>query len=137
MSSLRIDGASRTAINSDGKVGFLYQQVTGTGANQRWVTHLGRTTDGINWNDLVLATVPADTPKKIFDPYIGDYSHLQAVGQDFYGIFSASNIPDHANFPNGVVYQRNTNFDTHILLDVDGTTRVAVSIDPFFFKVTP
>jgi hypothetical protein len=25
---------------------------------------------------------------------------------------------------------------THTLLDLDGTTPVAVSIDPFFFKVT-
>jgi hypothetical protein len=124
------------AIDAGGRIGFLYQQVTGTGAGQRWVTHLRRSTDGINWNDLILATVPATTPLKQFDPYIGDYDHLLAVGQTFFGIFSANNKPDMANFPNGVKYQRNANFTTRTLLNVSGTAPVAVSIDPFFFKVT-
>ncbi len=124
------------AINALGKVAFLYQQVTGTGANQRWVTHLQRTLDGVNWNDLVLATVPANTPASQFPPYLGDYLHLQAVGNDFYGIFCANNTPDLANFPNGVRYQRNANFTTHTLLALDGVTSVQISIDPFFFKVT-
>jgi len=124
------------AIDAGGRIGFLYQQVTGTGAGQRWVTHLRRSTDGINWNDLILATVPATTPVKTFDPYIGDYDHLVAVGQTFFGIFSANNTPDMANFPNGVRYQRNANFATRTLLNVSGTTPVARSIDPFFFKVT-
>lgn len=124
------------AINAAGNIGFLYQQVVGTGAGQRWVTHLRRSTDGINWNDLILATVPATTPVKTFDPYIGDYDHLVAVGQSFFGIFSANNTPDMANFPNGVKYQRNANFTTRTLLNVSGTGPVAISIDPFFFKVT-
>jgi hypothetical protein len=58
------------------------------------------------------------------------------VGQTFFGIFSANNKPDMANFPNGVKYQRNANFTTRTLLNVSGTAPVAVSIDPFFFKVT-
>lgn len=120
------------AINGIGKVALLYQQVVGT----RWVTHMRRTLNGINWDDLVLASVLADTPAKQFDPYLGDYIHLQAVGNDFYGIFCANNTPDPANFPNGVRYQRNANFTTHTLLAFDGTTPVPVSIDPFFFKVT-
>jgi len=124
------------AITTAGTVGLLYQQLSGTGAAQRWVTRLRRTTDGVNWSDLVLATVPAMTPPKLFDPYIGDYDHLVAVGQDFYGIFSAGNVPDHANFPNGVTYLRNANFTTHQLLKTDNTTPVVPSIDPFFFKVT-
>jgi len=124
------------AIDSGGRIGFLYQQVTGTGAAQRWVTHLRRSIDGINWNDLILATVPATTPSKQFDPYLGDYDHLVAVGQTFFGIFSTNNKPDMANFPNGVKYQRNANFTTRTLLSVNGTTSVPVSIDPFFFKVS-
>lgn len=124
------------AINAVGKVGLLYQQVTGAGANQRWVTHLQRTMDGVNWNDLVLANVPASAPAKQFDPYLGDYIHLQAVGNVFYGIFCANNTPDHANFPNGVRYQRNADFNSHTLFALDGTTPVLPSIDPFFFKVT-
>jgi hypothetical protein len=105
------------------------------GANQRWVTHLRRSADGVNWDDLVLSTAPASVPAKTFDPYLGDYDHLVAVGSDFYGIFSANNTPDQANFPNGVVYQRNVDFATRRLLALDGTTSVAPSIDPFFFKV--
>jgi hypothetical protein len=123
------------AINSAGVIGLLYQQVTGTGASQRWVTHLQRSPNGVLWSDLVLATVPATTPVKTFDPYIGDYAHLVAVGQRFYGIFSANNTPNLANFPNGVKYQRNANFTTHTLLNVNNSSPVAVSIDPFFVTV--
>jgi hypothetical protein len=98
------------------------------------VTHFRRTSNGVNWDDIVLSTAPASVPAKTFDPYLGDYDHLVAVGKDFYGIFSANNTPDQANFPNGVVYQRNADFATHRLLALAGTTPVAPSIDPFFFK---
>jgi hypothetical protein len=123
------------AINSDGLVGLLYQQLTGAGSNKRWETHFRRTTNGTTWSDLVLATTPSDRPLKTFDPYLGDYDHVVAVGKNFYGIFSASNIPDRANFPNGVVYQRNADFTSRKLLNLDGVTLVNTSIDPFFFKV--
>ncbi len=121
------------AINSASAIGLLYQQVTGAGAGQRWVTHLRRSPNGVNWSDLILANVPATTPVKTFDPYLGDYDHLVAVGQTFYGIFSANNKPDLANFPNGVKYQRNANFATHTLLNLNNAP-VSNSIDPFFFK---
>jgi prenyltransferase beta subunit len=124
------------AINSSGKVAFLYQQATGTSPNQRWQTHIRTSPDGAAWDDTVLANTPADTPAPQFQPYLGDYVYLTANGADFYGIFCANNTPDNANFPNGVVYQRNANFTTHTLLGVNGTTPVAVSIDPFFFKFT-
>jgi len=107
--------------------------VTGTGGGQRWVTHLERTTDGFATSptDLVLANVPANAPAPTFLPYIGDYSHLMSVGKDFYGIFSANNTPDPTNFPSGVTYQRNANLSatTPMLLDLDNTTPVPVSID--------
>ena len=136
--SLTIPNATNgaLAVTTNGVIGFLYQQIRGTGASQRWQTHLRRSTDFINWSDLLLADTPATTPVKTFDPYLGDYDHLVANGTTFYGIFSANNTPDKANFPNGVVYQRNANFTTHRLLKLDGTTVVAPSIDPFFFKVT-
>jgi hypothetical protein len=136
---LRIANATcpALAVNSVGKVGFLYQQLKGTNAaTQRWVTHLRRSKDGISWGDLVLADVPAATPPRQFFPYIGDYNHLLCVGKDFYGIFSANNFPKKDNFPSGVKYQRNADFTKHKLLNVDNTTEVAISIDPFFFKVT-
>lgn len=124
------------ALNDRGQVGFLYQALVGSGASQRWRTHFVRTTnDFVAMDDLVLADVPANTPTRTFVPYLGDYVHLLAVGSTFYGIFSANNAPDTANFPNGVTYQRNADFATKTLLNVDNTTPVAVSIDPFFFSV--
>jgi len=124
------------AINNQGVIGLLYQQLTGTGQNLRWETHFRRTTDGTIWSDLTLASTPASRPPKDFDPYLGDYDHLVAVGRDFFGIFSANNTPDRANFPNGVVYQRNADFNTRRLLGVNGQTTVATSMDPFFFRVS-
>jgi hypothetical protein len=123
------------AINSAGKVGLLYQKLSGLGATQRWVTKFESSVDGTTWQGITLATVPARRPRKQFDPYLGDYEHLMTVGKDFYGVFCANNTPNKANFPNGVTYQRNANFTTHTLLDVDNATPVDVSIDPFFFKV--
>ncbi len=124
------------AINSAGKAGLLYQQLTGPGATQRWVTKFESSVKGITWRAITLATVPANTPPKDFDPYLGDYDHLMSVGKDFYGVFCANNTPKKSNFPKGVTYQRNVNFISHTLLDVDNATPVEVSIDPFFFKVT-
>ena len=125
------------AISSDGEVGLLYQQMSGSGASQRWVTHLRFSFDGLLWNDFTLCTVPSNAPPLQGSPYLGDYIFLQAVGKDFYGVFCANNTPDKANFPQGVVYQRNANFTTHTLLQTDNTTPVAqISIDPFFVKAT-
>jgi hypothetical protein len=124
------------AINDAGKVGFLYQQLTGSGASRRWVTTFEMSADGgTTWKAIILATVPADVPHKQFDPYLGDYEHLMAVGNDFYGIFSCNNTPSKSNFPQGVKYQRNANFTTQTLLNLDNASPVKPSIDPFFFKV--
>lgn len=134
---LTITNATNPAltINSDGKVAFLYQQISGTGAGQRWETHFRRSLDGSTWDDMILARPLAGAPATTFIPYLGDYVHVMAVGRDFYGIFSANNTPDNANFPNGVVYQRNADFSTSTLLDTDNITSVPISIDPFFFMV--
>jgi hypothetical protein len=135
---LTVDHATNgaLAINSAGVVGLLYQQLSGSGSAMRWATHFRRTTDGSVWNDAVLADTPAGLPAATFDPYLGDYDHLLAVETTFYGIFSANNTPDPANFPCGVTYQRNHDFTKRKLLPLTGTTPVAASIDPFFFKVT-
>jgi hypothetical protein len=138
------------AINSTGMVAFVYQQLTGAfkpqkvSAANRWETHFRTSTDnGATWTDQTLATVPANQPPNpgpdgnTFLPYLGDYLHLMAVDVNFYGIFSANNTPDPANFPAGVTFQRNCDTGKHVLFDVDGTTPVDVSIDPFFFKVAP
>jgi len=123
------------AITTRGVIGLLSQQFTGT----RWVTALELTGDG--WataaQNLVLHTAPSNVPTPQFLPYIGDYVRLLAVGEDFYGVFCGNNTPVAANFPNGVSYQRNANWATGTLLDIDNVTPVtAVSIDPFFFRCT-
>ena len=101
------------AVNSAGTVGMLYQQLTGTGAAARWVTKFESSSNGSSWSAITLATVAANDPSKEFDPYLGDYDHLSAVGKDFYGVFATSNLPRKANFPQGVQYQRNANFTTN------------------------
>jgi hypothetical protein len=125
------------AINSDGKVGFLYQQLISRDGGNRWVTHLERTADGFRTPvvDLILSDTPADTPVTEGEPYLGDYLGLLALDKDFYGVFTANNTPDRNNFPSGVSYQRNADFNAKTLFANDGTTPVPISIDPFFFKV--
>lgn len=126
------------AVNSLGRLGFLYQQVTGSTPNQRWQTTLDLTTnDFAAITSYILANTPADTPALTFNPYLGDYLSMMTVGPAFYGIFTANNTPDNANFPNGVIYQRNADFTTNTLLGTDNATPVAVSIDPFVFKLEP
>jgi hypothetical protein len=119
------------AVNSSGQVGLLYQEYTGT----NWNTNLELTTNA--WataaTTVALHTASAATPTATFQPYLGDYVRLLAVGTDFYGVFCGNNTPNPANFPSGVTYQRNANWNTHILLSTDNATPVAVSIDPFFF----
>jgi hypothetical protein len=128
------------AINSHHRVGFLYQQITGTGANQRWETHFTRTErhDPAQFEtpDLLLSTTPAFKPTSIFNPYLGDYEHVVADEDDFYGVFTAANTPDMADFPLGVKYHRHADFSTHTLFaDSAHTQQVSPSIDPFFFHV--
>lgn len=119
------------AVNSAGLVGLVYQQF----ANNQWTTVLEVTAD--SWQTSpetnVLHQAPANVPVAIGLPYLGDYLRLLAVGTDFFGVFAGNNTPDNANFPVGVTYQRNADFTTQQLLNLDGVTAVPVSIDPFFF----
>jgi len=123
------------AVADNGTVAFLYQQLVGTGAGARWLTHLAQTRDAFAaFQDTVLATVPANAPPLQFLPYLGDYAFVLAVGGEFRGVFSANNTPDNANFPQSVTYQRRADFGTRTLQDTAGNP-VAVSIDPFYFSV--
>jgi hypothetical protein len=124
------------AINSAGAAGVLYQRF----ASNRWEAHLTRTTDQdatvFDNPGILLASTDATTPLDVFDPYIGDYASLVAAGPNFYGVFTASNFPDAANFLPGVVFQRYVDWGAHKLYaDAAHTTEVAPSIDPYFFEV--
>lgn len=124
------------AVSIRGAVGLLYQQHTGVAPNQRWETHFRQSDNGgTTWGDFTLSNTPSNTPARVFGPYLGDYAGLVAVGKDFYGIFSANNTPNNANFPNGVNFQRNVNAATSTLRNQTNTGDVAASIDPFFFRV--
>ena len=126
-------------VNAQGILGFMFQRLAGTGASARWRTTLELTDDG--WASdpqrFALHSALASSPPRQFLPYLGDYIRLLAVGNEYYGVFSGSNRPDLANFPNGVTYQRNANFTTHKLFGTDGATPVPISIDPFFVRCTP
>jgi hypothetical protein len=126
------------AINDDGDVGFLYQQVVGATGSSSWVTIFEQTSDDFgSQTSHTLCTTPSSTPSPATDmaTYIGDYAKLQASGRDFFGTFAADNTPDTVNFPSGITYQRNADWTTKQLLNTDNTTPVSVSIDPFFFSV--
>ena len=77
---LTVDNATMTsmAINGVGQVGLMYQQVNAG----NWETHFRRTTDtsGVSWDDTTLSVAPDNTPVKAFDPYLGDWARVVAVG---------------------------------------------------------
>ena len=127
------------AVNDQGLVGLLFQRLVGTGATARWSTRLSVSADAwaTSVHPHILHSALASQPKREFFPYLGDYVRLVAVGHEFFGVFSGSNLPDMANFPSGVTYQRNADFTAHTLLRANGTTPVPVSIDPFFVRFTP
>ena len=102
--------------------------MTGNPSNQNWQTTLELTRDDFaTFTTHTLANTPAATPAFSGNPYLGDYLSMMAVGQSFFGIFTANNTPDKANFPNGVIYQRNANFTTKTLLANDNVTPVPKS----------
>jgi hypothetical protein len=117
------------AINSEGRVGVFYQQLTGPIASQRWEHHVQFTENGVDWDDVLLANTAATN-------WTGDYNGILTHGRDFYGTFATDNTPDLANFPYGVRYQRNVNFATKQLFDLTNTVVIGASIDPFFFKIS-
>ena len=101
-------GPSRTnaknpalAINSNGTVVFLYQQLTGSAGNQAWETRVESSANGYATPvmPVVLSKWKLNTPPMVYLPFLGDYTCVTALGKNFYGVFSASNYPDQANFP--------------------------------------
>jgi hypothetical protein len=128
------------AINSEGTVGFLYQKLVNPGTCNGggpgvacWETHFERG-KGTDWDDLHHPL--ANTPDNVGSFALGDYDHVLAIGETFYGAFSASNYPDKANFHRGVKYQRYVDWNTHKLYaDAAHTIVVVPSTDPFMFSI--
>jgi hypothetical protein len=109
--------------------------------------------------ELDLSSFPNGNPAVAFQPYIGDYEGLIAVGNQFEGTFSASNSPILNTFPDdsSVIFQRNlavafpggvtgslANLDLkHLpptamvtgLADNNGNPLNITSIDPYIFNV--
>ncbi len=134
---IQVDSANLAclAINSDGRVGFMYQKLVAGW----WETHFQRTTDGtgLNWDDIVLARTPVAGA-------VADYSRLISVGKDFYGAFPALNTPDPANFPatppgasnpNGAKFLRQTTAAAPWRLLGSAGQVITETVDPFFFIV--
>jgi len=109
------------AIADNGAIGLLYTLYDGTNLE----THLVQSPDEFtSQTDLTLSVFEDQSLVPDFSPFIGDYEDLAAVGNFFYGAFSASN--DVSQFPQKPVFLR----DETLL----GTAKVPFSIDPFFFK---
>ena len=107
------------AIAANGTVGLLYTALVGANLE----THFVQSTNSFATNfEQLLSRFPDGNPAVTFEPYIGDYIDLVAVGNTFYGTFSASN--DVSLFPITPTFVR----DQSKLGDT-----VDFSIDPFFF----
>ncbi|TMC54253.1 MAG: hypothetical protein E6J20_04055 [Chloroflexi bacterium] len=124
------------AVNTQGVVALLYQQLATVSGTARWRTHLVRSTDHFATvtTDTILADVIDSSAGAALSVIIGDYANLISIGKDLYGAFSGQNAPLSANFPAGVTYLRNANFVSGTLLAVDNVTPVSTSVDPFFFQ---
>jgi hypothetical protein len=128
------------AITNDGTIGLLYGQYD-PGTNTLSQHFLTTSDDFASTNDTVLGTESNATPAIAFHPYLGDFYDLTAIGNTFYGTFSASNQDDgtHASFGSATFLRNFTGTPgtaSFQLKDTGGVNNVAASIDPFFFSVS-
>jgi hypothetical protein len=130
------------AILANGTVGLLYNQyqpINGSASKGTLSQNLLTTTnDFASVSITLLASESNSTPTSNGQPYLGDFFDLTAIGNTFYGVFSASNADNgsDAQFTN-VSFLRNftgiPGTSSFQLLDTNGNP-VAPSIDPFFFS---
>jgi hypothetical protein len=136
------------AVAANGTLGMLYTRLTPN--NQMSTEFVQLSKAGLPSPTAVLASWPKNTPgiQAGTMVYIGEYQQLVAVGNVFYGAFSASNQVDITHFPRGVFYQRNFKIGTTVRNNdypfkfgktgdvVDNANNVIpISIDPYFFSV--
>jgi hypothetical protein len=128
------------AIDADGRLGVLYQRlVPATGGGTSWDTTLevlsvaddGGLTPSVK---LPLATTPHGPDLVDLEPFLGDYTELQAVGTTFYGAFAAPFSPDCSWYRPGFVFTRAVPKPRCPV--VAGATGPAASVDPFFVRAT-
>ena len=127
------------AINSRGRVCFMYQQLTGTAPTQRWETHIELTdNDWAAANNRILSNTPAAAPAPPLRPVSRRLrSDLLAVGQGLLRHLLREQHTEHARTSRrACAYQRgNVNFaDPARCSRLTASRPVAVSIDPFFFR---
>jgi hypothetical protein len=127
------------AVNDSGLAAFLYQSLDPK--RPMWSTHVALSRDHFSTilRTLTLAQGLEILPTK-FDPLLGDYDHILAIGNTFYGVFSSANTPIPEWFPYGdpFEHQRYADLRLHKLFaDAEHKKTVAPSVDPFFFEISP
>jgi len=71
------------AINNGGTVGLFYLQLV----SGKWEAHFRTTANGTAWDDMLLArTALTPASQAQFQPVLGDYTRIVAVGPHFYGV---------------------------------------------------
>ena len=122
-----IDNATNPALafTNSGRVGFSFQRLFKEGGVDYWQTvFMSFAVANTPEHLVLLAQVPTSDPGPTIVPYIGEYMDLAAIGEDFYGVFSAGGTNAPSRFPQGVVPRATV-------------TSVPSSIDPFFFRISP
>ena len=122
------------AVDSQGRLGFLYQTLVTEDNTQRWQTWIEIGGERFTSpQKTLLADAPVDVSNCPSEhPFVGDYFDLGAAGTTFYGVFAAPNDNKPGRFPAGVKFQRR--MQGNLPVDLDGS-HVTVSIDPFFFRI--
>ena len=121
------------AVANNGTIGALYDTFDGFTPSTSlpiFSAHLAQSTDhGATWNDRVLETFtdPNTDNGNARQRDLGDYQELNAVGRNFYGVFSGNQIP-----LGGSTSQINPIFFKAI---ADGGPRIQVSADLNFGNV--
>lgn len=128
------------AVATNDKVAIMYQQLVGSGGTARWETHfrLAPLNASSFTDDILSSFLASDLLASTISPSLGDYMDMEAVGDNFYAVFPASNNPAAGNWPLKMpTYQRNVNFSTGQLRNLANTGNVSISVDPYFVSITP
>ena len=121
------------AVANNGTIGALYDTFDGFTPSTSlpiFSAHLAQSTDhGATWNDRILETFtdPNTDNGNARQRDLGDYQEVNAVGRNFYGVFSGNQIP-----LGGSTSQINPIFFKAI---ADGGPRIQVSADLNFGSV--